>query len=98
MTARVIQEVQRFQKEGPSDDFLNRAKETAKNNYQQQLRQNGYWLGRFQAVNMWGQDPSIIAKRLERINALTPAMVQEAFKKYFPSDRRTVITLLPAPK
>ena len=98
MTARVIQEVQRFQKEGPTEDLVNRAKETAKRNYETQLRTNGYWLGRFQAVNMWNQDPAIIAKRVERINALTPAMVQEAFKKYFPSDRRTVITLVPAPK
>ena len=96
MTARVTQEVQRLQKEGPSEDLVNRAKETAKRNYQEQLRTNGYWLGRFQAVNLWKQDPAIIAKRIDRINTLTPAVVQEAFKKYFPADRRTVITLVPA--
>ena len=99
MTARVLQEVQRFQKEGPSEDFLNRAKETARRNYERQLREsNSYWLARFQAVNLWGQDPTIIARRVERINALTPAMVQDAFKKYFPADRRTIVTLLPAAK
>ena len=96
MTARVMQEVERLQKEGPSADLVNRAKETAKRNYQEQLRTNGYWLGRFQAVNLWKQDPGIIAKRVERIDALTPATVQEAFRKYFPADRRTVVTLVPA--
>ena len=96
MTARVMQEVERMKKEGPSEDLVNRAKETAKRGYETSLRTNNYWLGRFQAVNLWKQDPLIIGKRVDRINALTPAAVQDAFKKYFPSDRSTVITLLPA--
>jgi zinc protease len=98
MGARVLQEVQRLQKDGPSEDLVNRAKETARRNYETQLRQNDYWLRRFQAVRMWGQDPAMIAHRLDRIGALTPAAVQDAFKKYFPADRMTVVTLVPAPK
>ena len=47
---------------------------------------------------MWGQDPAMIAHRVERINTLTPAVVEDAFQKYFPIDRHTVVTLLPAPK
>jgi len=97
MSARVLQEVQRLQKEGPSGDLVNRARETARRNYETQLRQNDYWLRRFQAVQMWGQDPAMIAHRLERISTVTPAAVQEAFKKYFPADRMTVVTLVPAP-
>jgi zinc protease len=96
MGARVMQEVLRLQKDGPSEDLVNRAKETARRNYETQLRQNDYWLRRFQAVQMWGQEPGMIAHRLDRINAITPAAVQEAFKKYFPADRSTVVTLMPA--
>jgi zinc protease len=95
MSARVMQEVARMQKEGPSEDLVNRAKETARRGYETQLRRNEYWLARFQAVNLWKQDPLIIAKRVDRINTLTPAIIQEAFKKYFPADRRTVVTLMP---
>src|SRR4029078_7781968 len=40
MSARVMQEVQRLQKDGPSEDLVNRAKETARRNYETQLRQN----------------------------------------------------------
>jgi zinc protease len=96
MTSRVTQEVKRMQDEGPSEDLLNRAKETARRNYETQLKTNGYWLGRFQAVKLWKQDPVIIAHRVERINALTTESVRDAFRKYFPADRTTVVTLLPA--
>jgi zinc protease len=98
MTARVMEEVERLKKEGPTEDLVNRAKETARRNYETQLKQNNYWLLRFQAVKLWGQDPTIIAKRVERINALTPASIQDAFKKYFPAERSTAITLNPAGK
>jgi predicted Zn-dependent peptidase len=40
----------------------------------------------------------MIAHRAERIAAVTPALVQEAFKKYFPADRMTIVTLAPAAK
>lgn len=98
MSARVLQEVQRLQQAGPTEDLVNRAKETARRSYETQLRTNNYWLGRFQAVHMWRQDPAIIARRVERINALTPASIQDAFQKYFPAERTTTITLVPAPK
>jgi zinc protease len=96
MTARVMQEVERLKREGPTEAQLNTAKETARRNYETALKTNAYWLGRFQAVDMWGQDPPMIAKRVDRINALTTASVKEAFNKYFPATRDTVITLMPA--
>ena len=36
-----------------------------------------------------------VLSRLERIDAVTPAILQETFKKYFPMNRYTVVTLLP---
>ena len=32
----------------------------------------------------------------QRIDAVTPQTLQEVFRKYFPADRSTVITLMPA--
>jgi predicted Zn-dependent peptidase len=43
-----------------------------------------------------GGNPSDILTRGRRIDALTPQTLQDVFKKYFPSDRTTVVTLLPA--
>src|SRR5262249_4439033 len=96
MTARVMQQVAKFRAEGPSQDLLDKVKETARRNYETSLKTNSYWLNRFKAVNLYRQDPAIIATRLDRINALTAASVKEALNKYFPDDRTTALTLMPA--
>ncbi len=46
---------------------------------------------------MLGLNPSDILTRPARIDAVTPATVQDVFKRYFPSDRSTIVTLVPAP-
>jgi predicted Zn-dependent peptidase len=76
--------------------LTNRAKEAAKRNYEQSLQQNGYWLGRLQAVNQFRRDPKEILTRAARIDGVTPATIQDVFKKNFPMDRYTVVTLMPA--
>jgi len=96
MTERVFQEVKRLQQEGPSADLTNRAKESAKRTFETSLQQNGYWLGRLQTIRTFDRDPKEIVTRPSRIDAVTPATVQEAFRKYFPADRYTVVTLLPS--
>jgi zinc protease len=97
MTDRVVQEVRRLQQEGPSEDLTSRAKESARRTYETALRQNSYWLQRLRSVHMLGRDPGEILTRPERINAVTPAVIQEAFRRYFPLDRYTVVTLVPEP-
>ncbi|HEY3886019.1 MAG TPA: insulinase family protein, partial [Vicinamibacterales bacterium] len=95
MIDRVMQEVRKFRDAPPSADLLNRAKQAALNGYQTQLKQNAYWLQRFETVQLFGQDPAIIPQRAARIDALTAQGVQDAFKKYFPIDRGTIVTLMP---
>ena len=98
MVQRVLQEVQRLQKEGPSADLVNRAKETAHRAHETASKQNSYWLGRLQSAKLLQRDPKLILTREQRINAVTQANVHEMFKKYFPMDRYTVVTLVPEPK
>ena len=95
MIDRVLKEVQRLQQEGPSEDLTNRAKETARREYETARKQNGYWLGRLQSAKLLGRDPMLILTREQRIAAITPQNVHEMFKKYFPMDRYTVVTLVP---
>jgi predicted Zn-dependent peptidase len=58
-------------------------------------RQNSYWVGSLQTVHMLGWDPGSIARREDRIRKLTPQVLHETFKRYFPTDRYTLVTLKP---
>jgi zinc protease len=95
MTDRVMKEVQKLQADGPPPDLVAKAKEGVKRDYETALKQNSYWMRRLQTVHMLGGNPGDIITRTQRIDAITPAVVQEAFRKYFPMDRYTVVTLLP---
>jgi zinc protease len=95
MIDRVQTEVVRLQTDGPSADLTTRAKETARRTYETSVKQNGFWLGRLQSAKLLGRDPMLILSRLQRIDAVTPAILHETFKKYFPADRFTVVTLVP---
>jgi len=95
MVDRVMKEVARLQQEGPSDDLTNRAKETARRAHETAKKQNGFWLGRLQSAKLLGRDPNLILTREQRIDAITRENIHEMFKKYFPADRSTVVTLVP---
>ena len=97
MADRVLQAVKRLQQDGPSTDLTSRAKEAAKRGYEDALTQNAYWMRRLQSIHMLGRDPEEILTRPSRINALTPSVLQDTFKKYFPLDRYTIVTLVPEP-
>jgi len=97
MADRVLAEVTRLQQEGPSADLTSRAKESARRGYETALEQNPYWLRRLQTIHMLGGDPNDILTRPARIDAVTPAVLQETFRRYLPLDRYTVVTLVPAP-
>lgn len=95
MTERVLREVRRMQNDGPPADLVDKAKEGARRDYETALKQNNYWLRRLQTVHLLGGNPGDIVTRTSRIDAVTPALVQDTFRKYFPLDRYTVVTLLP---
>jgi zinc protease len=97
MTKRVMGEIARLQKDGPTQDLTNRAKESARRNYETALKQNTYWLGRLQSVTLLGLNPADILTREQRIDAVTPQTIQDVFKRDFPADRSTIVTLVPAP-
>jgi zinc protease len=95
MVDHVLNEVRKLQMEGPPADLVAKAKEGARRDYETALKQNGYWMGRLQRIHLIGGNPTDVLTRNQRIDSLTPAVIQETFKKYFPMDRYTVVTLVP---
>ncbi len=95
MIARVLEEVARLQKEGPTPDLTNRAKEGARRSLETATRQNGYWIGSLQTAHLLGRDPGEMLERPQRIAEVTPDVLRDVFRRYFPLERYTVVTLVP---
>ena len=85
-----------MQKEGPSEDYVNRARETALREHETGMKQNAYWLSRLQAAKLLNRDPvEHVLGREARIKAVNVENLKEAFVTYFPMDRYTIVTLAP---
>lgn len=95
LTGAVFAEVERLKAQGPSADDVNKVKEMEKRDLETNARQNNYWLGSLQTVHLYGWDPTGILRRPQRTESLTPEILHGIFKKYFPVDRYTVVTLKP---
>lgn len=94
----VLAELDRLRRDGPTDDDVQKVKETEKRQIETAVKQNGYWLNSLQTVHVFGWDPLRITKRFERTEALDRAQIHDAIRKYFPPDRYTVVTLMPEKK
>ena len=95
LSGEVLKEIERLKAQGPTADDVARVQELERRDLETASRQNSYWLGSLQTVHMLGWDPAGIVRREERIQKLTPQVLHETFKRYFPTDRYTIVTLKP---
>jgi zinc protease len=95
LTAAVMTELDRLRREGPSAADVQAVKEQEKNGLQESLLQNSYWLGSLQTMHLLERDPRRILQRLERADSLSVENIHAAIRKYFPAERRTVVSLMP---
>jgi len=95
LVSTVMTELDRMRRDGPSADDVQKVKETEKESLETSYKQNGFWLGAMQTAQMLGWDPVSIVHRTERTDTLTAENIHDAFRKYFPPDRYTLMTLMP---
>ena len=95
LTDVVMDELERFRREGPSDSDLQVVKETELRRLEGSMLQNGYWLNSLQAMHLLGRDPLSILRRDERAESLSKENIHAVVRKYFPPDRYAVVTLMP---
>lgn len=95
LTQAVFKEVERLKAEGPSATDVDKVKEMERRDLETNQRQNAYWLGSLQTVHLYGWDPAGILRRPQRTESLTAEVLHGIFRKYFPMDRYTVVTLKP---
>ena len=76
-------EIQKIKDNGPTEADLNKVRESFLKQYQEDLKDNGYWANRLQRSGELGNNPSSILALEARIKQVTPKDLQEAAMKYF---------------
>jgi len=82
-------------RDGGEQDYLDTAKELLRTPREEQLRDNGFWLGQIQGSLQRGQDFTGILDFEERLDALTLEDVVATAQRYLTDDRYVRVVLLP---
>ena len=92
--AEVIAEVD-WLREGGEQSYLDTVKELLSTSRQEDLRDNGFWLGQIQSATQRGESFSEITGFDERLEALTLEEVADAAQRYLTTDRYLRVVLFP---
>jgi zinc protease len=84
------------QEKGCTDKELAKVKETWKKQYEEQVKTNNYWLEGLSTAWIEGEDPHALQTYLKEVEALTPADIQDAARKYLDPANRVKAVLYPA--
>ena len=92
--AEVIAEID-WLREGGEQSYLDTVKELLSTSREEQLRDNGFWLGQIQSATQRGESFSEITGFDERLEALTLEEVASAAERYLTTDRYLRVVLFP---
>jgi zinc protease len=95
LTQATLDEIKRLQKDGPSNDNLEKVRETVLRNYEKGLKEDGFWLSNLIFYRENDLPFPGILKLPDRAKALTANKVRNAARKYFASDNVLIARLLP---
>jgi zinc protease len=80
LTKAALDEIADIQKNGVTDEYVNKVKEAQRRDWEKNLKENGFWMGAL--INAYRlNDPGTITQHNERVNAVTSASLQAAAKK-----------------
>lgn len=95
LIAATIAEIEKMKTNGPSAEDLNKVKETWKQQYLVNIKDNNYWAQQIIQSIQNGSDPRRILTFEERVNALTPRDIQTVAKKYLDTNSYAQFVLNP---
>ena len=95
MVEETLREIARLQRDGPEESEVATVQEIQRRDLETSEKQNGWWASALRRSHLLGLDPAGILEARARIAALTPAVLRETFVRYFPLQRRTLVTLVP---
>jgi len=98
LVKRVLQEIEKFKAEGPSEQETKDQKETFLRDFETNSKLNNFLVGQLSYQYEYGEDAAIVWELPDYYNKLNAAMIQQAAKTYMNMDNRVRVTLLPEKK
>jgi len=95
LTRAVFAQIDSLKANGASAADVAKVKEAQLRSRETSLKQNGYWLAQLAAYDQAGEDPNAILTYESLVNALTPAAVRDAARKYLNEKNYVRVTLYP---
>jgi zinc protease len=91
-------EVEKLKTDGPTQEDVDKTKETQRLNYKENLEQNRYWLRSLESAWTLDSDPSNILKKQEMIDALDIESLKATANKYLKEEAKIQVVLMPEEK
>jgi zinc protease len=95
LTEAVFLQIDSLQRFGPSQEDIDKVKETQRRQRETNLRENGYWLGQLVSADRYDLDPRDILTYERMVDALDVETVQAAAQKYLRPDNYVQVSLYP---
>ncbi len=89
------EQIEKMKASGPSEDDLNKVKETWRQQHEVNLKDNSFWARQLIQSIETGTDPERVLTFEERVKALTPKDVQATAKKYLDMKNYVQVVLYP---
>ncbi len=98
LIAAAIAEIEKIKANGPSETDLNKVKETWKQQYLVNIKDNNFWARQLIQSIETGIDPGRVLTFEERVNRLTAKDIQDVAKKYLDTKKYALFVLNPEAK
>lgn len=96
IVALTVEEIRRFQEEGPTDKELNALKETESKDWKNLLDRNSGWAALLIGYCKWQWDPSFIESRERQLESFSKEKAIEMARQMYNLDNYSIVTLKPA--
>ena len=95
LIAATLAEIDKIQSDGPSEADLGKVRETWKQQYLVNIKENNFWAQQILQSLQNGSDPARILSYQKQIDALTPKHIQEVARRYLDTKNYAQFVLNP---
>ena len=98
LTKAVFGEIRKIIRNGPTPVDLEKAKEAMIRQRETDLEKNDFWLRKLESLYFNQDDPSLVLKYKERVNAVTAKDIKETAARYLKPEHYVRVVLMPEKK